>query len=54
MTDYEYRLAAKQFTDDWRDKTNEKQHTQTFWIGLLQKVFGVDEPYKNISFEEPV
>ena len=54
MTDYEYRLAAKQFTDDWRDKTNEKQHTQTFWISLLQKVFGVDEPYKYISFEEPV
>lgn len=54
MTDTEHRLAAKQFAADWQGRGDEKQETQTFWLGLLQKVYGVTEPDKFISFEKTV
>lgn len=54
MTDAERRAAAKQFTADWKDRGDEKQDTQTFWLALLQKVYGVAEPDKFISFEKTV
>lgn len=54
MTDTEHRLAAKQFAADWQDRGDEKQETQTFWLALLQKVYGVTEPDKFISFEKTV
>ena len=54
MTDAERRLAAKQFAADWQGRGDEKQETQTFWLALLQKVYGVDEPDKFISFEKTV
>jgi hypothetical protein len=54
MTDVEQRSAAKQFAADWKDRGDEKQETQTFWLTLLQKVYGVTEPDKFIQFEVPV
>lgn len=54
MTDTEHRLAAKQFAADWQGRGDEKQETQTFWLALLQKVYGVTEPDKFISFEKTV
>lgn len=54
MTDTEHRLAAKQFAADWQGRGDEKQKTQTFWLALLQKVYGVTEPDKFISFEKTV
>ena len=30
------------------------RETQAFWLTLLQKVYGVDEPEKYIAFEVPV
>ena len=54
MTDAERRFAAKQFSIDWKDRGDEKQETQTFWLALLQKVYGVAEPDKYISFEKTV
>ena len=54
MTDAERRAAAKQFAADWKDRGDEKQETQTFWLSLLQKVYGVAEPDKFISFEKTV
>ena len=54
MTDMEKRVAAKTFAADWKDRGDEKQETQVFWMALLQKVFGVAEPEKNIEFEVPV
>ena len=54
MTDTENRLAAKQFAADWQGRGDEKQETQTFWLALLQKVYGVTEPDKFISFEKTV
>ncbi len=54
MTDTERRLAAKQFAADWQGRGDEKQETQTFWLTLLQRVYGVAEPDKLISFEKTV
>ena len=54
MTDTERRSAAAQFAADWRGRGDEKQETQAFWLALLQKVYGVEEPEKYISFELPV
>ena len=54
MTDVAQKIAAKQFAKDWSNRGDEKQETQLFWISLLQNVFGVDQPAKNIEFEVPV
>jgi hypothetical protein len=54
MIDAERRAAAKQFAADWEGRGDEKQETQTFWLALLQKVYGVTEPDKFIQFELPV
>ena len=51
MTDTEQRLAAQQFVKDWTGHGDEKQETQRFWMGLLQKVYGVAEPDQFIEFE---
>ena len=51
MKDTEQRAAAKQFSEDWLERGDEKQETQSFWMSLLQKVFGVEEPEKTVYFE---
>ena len=53
MTDAERRSAADKFAADWKNRGDEKQETQRFWIELLTKVFGVDGSTA-ISFEVPV
>ena len=54
MTDVEKRTAAARFAADWKGRGDEKQDTSLFWIALLQKVYGVEEPDKYISFDVPV
>ena len=56
MTDTQRRAAAKQFAADWQGKGKgyEKGHSQTFWLSLLQKVYGVEEPDKFITFEDQI
>ncbi|MBD5103023.1 MAG: SAM-dependent DNA methyltransferase, partial [Subdoligranulum sp.] len=54
MTDTQRRAAAKQFAADWAGKGYEKGHSQTFWLSLLQKVYGVEEPDKFITFEDQI
>ena len=53
MTDTERRNAAAKFAADWKDRGDEKQETQRFWIELLTKVFDVDGSTA-IAFEVPV
>ena len=53
MTDTERRNAAAKFAADWKDRGDEKQETQRFWIELLTKVLGVDGSTV-IAFEVPV
>lgn len=54
MKDNEMRLAAKKFMTYWKDKGYEKGESQPFWIELLGKVFGVEDPTHFITFEEQV
>ncbi len=54
MTEKEMKSAAKAFAEYWQDKGDEKQETARFWIELLSKVLGVEEPTKFIEFEKPV
>ena len=54
MTPIEQQKAAAQFAKEWQGKGYEKGHTQPFWLELLQKVFGVADPYNFIKFEEQV
>ncbi|MBP3624737.1 MAG: class I SAM-dependent DNA methyltransferase, partial [Peptococcaceae bacterium] len=54
MNELEQRQAAKQFAQDWKDRGDEKQDTQSFWLALLQNVFGVEDATKYIQFEMPV
>lgn len=54
MNESERRAAAKQFVADWANRGDERQDAQSFWRTLLQKVFGVGEPEKYISFERRV
>lgn len=51
MTEKEQRAAAKQFAKDWAGRGDEKQDTQAFWMSLLQKVYGVEDPAAFIKFE---
>ena len=54
MNDTEQRAAAKQFALDWQGRGDEKQETQAFWLALLQKIFGVEDPEKYIRSERRV
>lgn len=48
------RQAVKAFVKDWTGKGYEKGETQRFWLDLLHRVFGVDNPTQIMSFELPV
>ena len=52
MTPAEQRTAAKNFAHDWlRRKGYEKGENQSFWLDLLQRVFGIERPLDFIDFE---
>jgi len=46
--------AAKEFADFWKNKGDEKQHTQLFLTSLLRNVFGIEKPETIIDFEKRV
>lgn len=54
MNDLEIRKQAKEFANFWADKGYEKGQSQAFWLTLLNKVLGVDNPEQYISFEDKV
>ena len=54
MKDTERRIAAKEFSEYWKDKGYEKGESQKFWLSLLQDVLGVAHPEQFITFEEQV
>ena len=54
MTQAEQQHSAKEFAAFWKDKGDEKQETQRYWIGLLQEVLGIENPARYIEFEKPV
>ncbi len=54
MKESEQKIAAKAFAEKWNGIGDEKQHTQTFWLELLQQVYGVEQPFGFITFEDTV
>ena len=54
MTQIEQTQHAKEFAEYWKDKGDEKQDTQRYWIELLQEVLGIENPARYIEFEKRV
>ena len=54
MTQAEQQKAAKEFAEFWKDKGDEKQETQRYWIGLLGDVLGIANATNYIEFEKKV
>jgi hypothetical protein len=54
MNDVQQRAAAKAFAAKWENRGYEKCESQPFWIELLQKVLGIEDPVGFITFEEQV
>ena len=54
MTIIEQQKAAKEFVEEWKNKTDEKPYTQSFWLSLLRDVFGIEKPTQYIDFEKKV
>lgn len=54
MNDTEQRNNAKEFAEEWKDRGYEKGESQTFWLELLNKVLGVENPSTFIKFEDQV
>ena len=54
MTQAEQTAAAKNFSEEWSGRGDEKQETQRFWIGLLSDVLGIPQAASYIEFEKRV
>ena len=54
MTQVQQKKAAEAFIKFWKDKGDEKQHTQHFWTALLRDVLGVEHPEQMIDCEKRV
>ena len=54
MTAAQQEKAAQDFAKQWAGKGDEKQDSQRFWIELLQKVYGVEDPADFVRFETRV
>lgn len=50
----EQQKQAKSFIERWKDRGNERQDTQSFWLDLLQSVYGIENPSEYIKFEDTV
>ena len=54
MNQVELTQNAKDFFEYWKDKGDEKQETQRYWIELLQNILGIENPSRYIEFEKTV
>ncbi|MBQ7516763.1 MAG: SAM-dependent DNA methyltransferase, partial [Schwartzia sp.] len=54
MNEKAQKAAAKAFAAKWKGIGDEKQHTQTFWLELLHDVYGIEQPFGFITFEDRV
>ncbi|MEK4710055.1 DNA methyltransferase [Bacillus sp. FSL R10-2780] len=46
--------VAKEFSERWKDRGNERQDSQTFWLDLLGNVYGIENPGEYIAFEDSI
>lgn len=54
MTPIQQQKAAKEFSEFWQGKGYEKGESQTYWLTLLNQVFGIEHPEQFIQFEQQV
>ncbi|HHF7060678.1 TPA: DNA methyltransferase [Streptococcus mutans] len=54
MTLKEQKKQAKEFIARWKDRGNERQDSQPFWLDILQSVYGIKNPTEYITFEDKV
>ncbi|MEE3480837.1 MAG: DNA methyltransferase [Lachnospiraceae bacterium] len=55
MTDAEQREAAHQFVNKWKARAGkEDEEGRSYWLDLLEKVFGVSDATDRIDFEKKV
>lgn len=54
MTPIQQQKAAKEFAEFWQGKGYEKGESQTYWLTLLNQVFGIEHPEQFIQFEQQV
>src|SRR5690625_4698278 len=50
----ERKKAAEEFHKRWSNRGNERQDSQSFWLDLLQNVYGIENPVEYITFEDSV
>lgn len=50
----EQKKRARDFIDRWKDRGGEKQDSQSFWLDLIQNVYGIENPVTYIRFENKV
>ena len=46
--------SAAAFATQWQGRGYEKGDTQKFWLELLQKVLGLEDPYSFVEFEDKI
>ncbi len=46
--------AARKFAEEWKGRGYEKGQTQPFWLALLHRVYGIENPERYIRFEAQV
>lgn len=54
MNAKEQSQAAKKFAESWKEKGYEKGQSQSFWLQLLNEVYGIQSPTEYIEFEDQV
>lgn len=47
-------IAAKEFVEHWKGKGQEDEHGRSYWLDMLQTVFGVANATQYIEFEKKV
>lgn len=50
----EQKKRAKAFIKRWENRGSERQDSQSFWLDLLQSVYGIENPTEYITFEDKV
>lgn len=54
MTQSQSREAARKFANKWKNTGNEDEHGRSYWIELLQQIFGIEDATDRLNFEKKV
>lgn len=50
----EQKKNARKFIERWESRGSERQDSQSFWLDLLETVYGIENPSEYIKFEDKV